>query len=51
MLTQLFQNDRLSLDPGYPLASTLIRMTESAGFRLTRRLGNFFAYTLVFEKP
>ncbi len=37
-------------DPDYPLAGTLIRLAGAAGFRLKERLGNFFAYTLVFEK-
>jgi ubiquinone/menaquinone biosynthesis C-methylase UbiE len=38
------------LDPDYPLARTLIGLASEAGFRLRRRLGGFFAYTLVFEK-
>ena len=37
-------------DPDYPLATTLIRYATAAGFRLKRRQGNFFSYTLVFEK-
>lgn len=37
-------------DPDYPLASTLIREAMAAGFRLRAWHGNFFAYTLVFEK-
>ncbi len=37
-------------DPDYPRASTLIRLAESAGFRLRNRVGGWFAYTLVFEK-
>ena len=40
----------LLTDPDYPLAETLIRMASTADFRLKRRLGNFFSYTLVFEK-
>lgn len=40
----------LLLDPDYPLASTLIRRASGAGFRLRERLGNFFYYTLIFEK-
>jgi ubiquinone/menaquinone biosynthesis C-methylase UbiE len=40
----------LLTDPDYPLARTLIRLTAQARFRLKQRLGNFFAYTLVFEK-
>jgi ubiquinone/menaquinone biosynthesis C-methylase UbiE len=38
------------LDPDYPLAGTLVRLAGQAGFRLKQQLGNFFAYTLVFEK-
>lgn len=37
-------------DPDYPFSSTLIRQAAQAGFRLKQKLGNFFAYTLVFEK-
>jgi len=40
----------LITDPDYPLARTLIRRAGAARFRLRRRLGTFFAYTLVFEK-
>lgn len=40
----------LLLDPDYPLASTLIRMASSAGFRLRDRIGNVFYYTLILEK-
>ena len=40
----------LLTDPDYPLAQTLIRKARAAKFRLKKRLGNFFAYTLVFEK-
>lgn len=40
----------LFFDPDYPLAQTLIRMASKHNFRLKRRLGNFFSYTLVFEK-
>lgn len=38
------------LDPDYPLARTLIRRADQAGFRLKRKLGNLFAYTLLFER-
>jgi ubiquinone/menaquinone biosynthesis C-methylase UbiE len=38
------------MDPDYPLARTLIRKAHMANFRLKQRVGNFFAYTLVFEK-
>ena len=40
----------LLTDPDYPLARTLVRLAGRAGFRLRKRLGNFFSYTLVFEK-
>jgi ubiquinone/menaquinone biosynthesis C-methylase UbiE len=38
-------------DPDYPLARTLIRKASGEKFRLKKRRGNFFSYTLVFEKP
>jgi ubiquinone/menaquinone biosynthesis C-methylase UbiE len=38
------------MDPDYPLAQTLIRKARMANFRLKEKVGNFFAYTLVFEK-
>ncbi len=37
-------------DPDYPLAQTLVRKAEMANFRLKKKVGGFFAYTLVFEK-
>ena len=37
-------------DPDYPLARTLISLAEKAGFRPKKRMGNFFSYTLLFEK-
>lgn len=40
----------LLFDPDYPRAHTLIRMAAAANFRLKTKLGNFFSYTLVFEK-
>jgi ubiquinone/menaquinone biosynthesis C-methylase UbiE len=40
----------LLTDPDYPRAQTLVRWASAAQFRLKHRLGNFFAYTLVFEK-
>lgn len=39
------------MDPDYPLAQTLVRLANHGGFRLKCKLGNFFAYTLLFEKP
>jgi len=39
----------LLLDPDYPLPSTLVSMASAAGFRLKKRVGNFFYYTLAFE--
>jgi ubiquinone/menaquinone biosynthesis C-methylase UbiE len=41
----------LLMDPDYVRASSLVRIAEPYGFRLKHRLGGFFAYTLVFEKP
>ena len=38
------------LDPDYPLAKTLVRMARAANFRFKEKQGNFFSYTLVFEK-
>lgn len=40
----------LLLDPDYPLAQTLVRQASKANFRLRKKYGNFFAYTLIFEK-
>lgn len=40
----------LLTDPDYPLAQTIVRQASRAGFRLRNKLGNFFSYTLVFEK-
>jgi ubiquinone/menaquinone biosynthesis C-methylase UbiE len=37
-------------DPDYPLASSVMRMAAMAGFRLRHKAGNFFYYTLQFEK-
>lgn len=37
-------------DPDYPCARTLVAMAMRAGFRLKEKLGNFFHYTLIFEK-
>ena len=40
----------LLTDPDYPLARTLIRKARRAKFRLKKKVGNLFSYTLVFEK-
>jgi ubiquinone/menaquinone biosynthesis C-methylase UbiE len=40
----------LLFDPDYPLVRTLTRWAEKAGFRVKRKVGNFFYYTLSFEK-
>jgi len=40
----------LLLDPDYPLAGTLTRKVQALGFRLVEKIGNFFYYTLRFEK-
>ena len=37
-------------DPDYPRAGTLIKKAAPAGFRLKKKVGNFFYYTLIFEK-
>jgi ubiquinone/menaquinone biosynthesis C-methylase UbiE len=38
------------LDPDYPLARTTIRWAEKAGFELAERHGNWWVYTLNFQK-
>jgi len=43
-------NGRYTLDPDYPRAGTLVRWATPAGFRLQRKVGDFFHYTLRFEK-
>jgi ubiquinone/menaquinone biosynthesis C-methylase UbiE len=40
----------LLMDPDYPRAATLTRKVQAEKFRLKERLGNFFYYTLIFEK-
>ena len=40
----------LLLDPDYPLPSTLEKWGSAAGFKPKKKLGNFFYYTLIFEK-
>jgi hypothetical protein len=40
----------LLMDPDYPLAGPLIAKAAFAGFRLKEKIGNFFYYTLIFEK-
>jgi len=40
----------LLADPDYPLAQTLIRMACQAKFRLQKKVGGFFSYTVVLEK-
>jgi ubiquinone/menaquinone biosynthesis C-methylase UbiE len=40
----------LLLDPDYPLARTTVNLAQAAGFRLKRKYGRGFTYTLVFEK-
>jgi len=44
-VTELFQ------DPDYPLVSTTIRDGTNAGLRLQATEGNFWYYTVRFEKP
>jgi ubiquinone/menaquinone biosynthesis C-methylase UbiE len=38
------------LDPDYLFACETVRLVEAAGFRLERRFGNFWIYTLNFRK-
>jgi len=38
------------LDPDYPRAATLTRKVQALEFRLKVKIGNFFYYTLIFEK-
>jgi ubiquinone/menaquinone biosynthesis C-methylase UbiE len=40
----------LFMDPDYPLAGTLMQKVQAANFHLKEQLGNFFYYTLIFEK-
>lgn len=40
----------LFMDPDYPLSAALTRKVQGAGFKLKEELGNFFYYTLIFEK-
>ncbi|MCU0487204.1 MAG: class I SAM-dependent methyltransferase [Anaerolineales bacterium] len=40
----------LIMDPDYPSAQPLIHQAAQAGFRLKRKTGSFFSYSLVFEK-
>jgi ubiquinone/menaquinone biosynthesis C-methylase UbiE len=40
----------LLLDPDYPRAASLEKLANSTGFRLKEKIGNFFYYTLIFEK-
>jgi ubiquinone/menaquinone biosynthesis C-methylase UbiE len=38
------------LDPDYPRSRKLVSLASKAGFQATSKLGNFFSYTLIFEK-
>jgi len=38
------------MDPDYPRATSLIQKADRTGFRLKKKLGNFFSYTMIFEK-
>jgi ubiquinone/menaquinone biosynthesis C-methylase UbiE len=40
----------LFMDPDYPLAKKLIKKVQAAKFHLKEQIGNFFYYTLIFEK-
>ncbi|MEW6717455.1 MAG: class I SAM-dependent methyltransferase [Chloroflexota bacterium] len=37
-------------DPDYSLPNTLVRLVSPIGFRLRKKIGNLFYYTLIFEK-
>ena len=37
-------------DPDYPSRRTLTKWANQAGFRIKDKLGNYFLYTLIFEK-
>jgi SAM-dependent methyltransferase len=41
----------LVLDPDYPLATTVIKEGEAAGFVFEAKLGTFWDYTVRFRKP
>jgi hypothetical protein len=36
--------------PDYPRSQTLVRIATAANMRPKKKIGNFFAYALVFEK-
>jgi len=40
----------LLLDPDYPLVGKLIKRVKAQNFALVEKKGNFFYYTLIFEK-
>jgi len=40
----------LFMDPDWLLPRTVTQWAEEAGFRLKEKIGNFFYYTLIFEK-
>jgi len=40
----------LFMDPDYPRAATLTHKVQAKNFRLKKKIGNFFYYTLIFEK-
>ncbi len=38
------------MDPDYPRAQRMISLATEAGFQVKDKIGNFFHYTLIFEK-
>lgn len=40
----------LFMDPDYPRSATLTKKVQAADFCLKEQIGNFFYYTLIFEK-
>jgi len=49
-LNGLLVFSELFMDPDYPLSNTLIKKVQSLPFKLKEKIGNFFYYTLKFEK-
>jgi len=48
--TGLLAFSEVIMDPDYPRATSLIQKADRTGFRLKKKLGNFFSYTIIFEK-
>ncbi len=48
--TGLLAFSEVLMDPDYPRAKSLLQKADRTGFRLKKKLGNFFSYTIIFEK-